>query len=200
MVIDIILVIVTLTGFYLGFNRGIIKTVFTVLSLTLGMVAAFKFAPITTDLLSNLLSTSNPLMFIAGFLLSFVVTMILIRTLANGLEGILKTANINFINQLLGGAVTAGFLIMAFSVLLQFGEKAHLVDKQSMAESKTYGYLKQYPPYVYDLAGKLWPVAEEFWHQSLDMMDKLENMGVEKSESEPNVFDIPDEGEDTSSY
>lgn len=193
-VIEIVLFIFVAYGFYLGFSKGIIKTVFTVLSYILGLMAAFKFAPTMTNFLESSFSTNNPLMFIAGFLLSFLLTMILIRMMARGLEGVLQTANINIINQLLGGALLAAFMILVYSMLLWFGDKSQLIDEETKYDSISYPYLKEYPSMVFELGKTVQPVFDDFWKASAEFMDKI-NGSVERSESEE-LFDIPDDDED----
>ncbi len=190
MVIDIIFVIALLWGFYLGFSKGIIKTIFTLASILLGLLAAFKFAPATTNFLETALKNTNPLMFLAGFLVTFVATMYLIRLFARGLEGIFKAANINFINQTVGGVVLAGVMILMYSMLVWFGDQAHIINQDVKEESMTYEYLKQYPDQVKGVAGVVRPTFEEFWDQSVSMFDKLERMGMEKTDADAMIYDI----------
>lgn len=192
MVIDIIFVITAIWGFYLGFSRGIIKTVFTILSLVFGLMAAFKFAPAATDFLESTFNNNNPLMFLAGFLLSFVVTMLVIRMIAKALEGILKTANINIINQILGGVLVSGILIVVYSTLLWFGSEAHIVKDAEKEDSRTYVFLKEVPEHAKVITGRLKPVLLDFWDHSVNMMDRMEKLS-EKSEGEPEIYDIDDE-------
>lgn len=195
MVIDIIFVITLLYGFYLGFSKGIISTIFTILSLVFGLMAAFKFAEPTTDFLEKAFGSTNPLMFLAGFLLSFVIVMIIIRMLARGLEGALKTANINVLNQLAGGVLLSGIMILLLSVLVWFADQAHLIDNETKRKSITYEHLETFPGQAKGLAYWFKPMFEEFWNSSLDMMDRLEEMSVEQTESQPNIYDIPEEVE-----
>ena len=155
MTLDIIFLIFAGYGFYIGYSKGIIGTVFTILAYTLGLIAGIKFAPSMTNMLEDLFSNNNPLMFFAGFLLSFVLVMIVIRTMAKGLEGILKTANINVINKIIGGAVFTGLMIVMHSVLVWFGDSAHLVDEQTKRTSITYPYTKPLPGQAYQVALKL---------------------------------------------
>ena len=197
MAIDIIFVLTMLYGFYIGFSKGIIKTVFTVLSIVFGLLAAFKFAPAMTDFLESASGSHNPLMLIAGFLLSFVLTMVIIRMIARGLEGVLKTANINVINKLAGGVLLAGVLILLYSVILWFGNQATLINDATKRKSMTYVYLEKFPSQAKNMAYKAQPVFQEFWNQSLDMMDRLEEMKPVKEESQPNIYDIPDDTETT---
>lgn len=191
-IIEILFGIVVFSGFYLGFSRGIIKTVFTVLSLVFGLMAAFKFAPATTKFLETTFRDDNPLFFLAGFLLSFIIMMLLIRTLARGLEGVLKTANINIVNQLAGGVLLGGIFVLIFSTLLTFSYQTHLLSPETKEKSMTYPYLEQYPTYVYAAAEKMKPMFQEFWDQSIRMMDRMEEMSIEQTE-ETTVEDRSDE-------
>lgn len=182
-------------GFYLGFSRGIISTIFTIISFTFGMMAAFKFSPAMTKFLEDVFSTSNPLMFIAGFLLSFVITMVFLRLIARGLETLLETAQINIINQILGGVLLSGMMILVYSMLLWFSEQSRLVDEASKEQSFTYTYLQEFPGQVWSFGERLKPTFEEFWDYSVDMMDRLEEMSVERTESEPDIYDIEESEE-----
>ncbi len=192
MAIDIMFALAIISGFYIGFARGIIKTVFGVIALLFGLMAAFKFAPATTKFLETSFASNNPLMFLAGFLISFAATMFLIRMLARGLEGALKTANINGINKFAGGMLFAAVMVVVYSTLLWFGEQAHMINDQVKRESKTYVYLQKIPGQAQEVAGALQPVFKDFWDQSLDMMDRLEDMSVEQTETNE-VHDIKDD-------
>lgn len=192
MIIDIVFAIVVLYGFYLGFSQGIINTVFTVLSIFIGLLAAFKLAPAMSNFLETLFESSNPLMFFGGFLITFIITMFLIRTVARALEGLFRAARINFINQLVGGVVLSGVLALMLSMLVWFGDQAHLVDEGTKSQSMTYPYLKQYPQQIKGVAHVLRPTFEEFWDQSVDMLDKLEGMSLNSADNEPRIYDIQD--------
>lgn len=195
MAIDIMLAIAVASGFYIGFSRGIIGTVFTILSLVFGLMAAFKFAYPMTEFLKHTFGSDNPLMFAAGFALSFVLMMFIIRTIARGLEGILKTANINIINQVAGGMLIAIFNVFIFSYLLWFADQTHMVNKEVKEKSMTYIHIKEFPEHLKVVGVKIKPLVKDFWNQSLDMMDRMEEMSLERTEN-ANVYDIPDDPAD----
>lgn len=194
MVIDVIFAVFALWGFYLGFSRGIIKTVFTILSVVFGLMMAFRFGPDVTSFLETAVN-DNALMFLAGFLLTFVLTMVIIRLFASFLEGALESANINFINQAIGGTVMAGIMVLLYSVLLWFGDRSHLINEEAKQESTTYTYLEQYPELVWYYGEKAKPVLEDFWDHSIEFMDRLEDAKVQREESDPVIYDLPDEEE-----
>jgi len=196
MVLDIIFLMVGAYGFYLGFSRGIIRTVFTILSYTLGLIAAFKFSPAMTNMLKDIFSNNNPLMFIAGFLLSFILTMVILRMISRTLEGILESININIINQLAGGALLAAVMILIYSWLLQFADNSRVLTEDVKQESITYEYVKEYPKYINVAFQALKPTFEEFWYHAVDFMDQVQDMGestLERSETEPEIYDMEEE-------
>lgn len=191
--IDIVLLIVAGLGFMVGFSRGIIKTIFTILSYGLGVIAAIRFTPAVTNGLKQLTGEHSALMFIAGLLISFTVTMLVIRLLARGLEGMLQTANINIINQAAGGALTASVSILVYSVLLNFVVASSAQGEANMTEgSSTYVYLKEYPEMVWQVAKELKEPAQKFWNYAVDMMDQVENLS-ERAETENYFYDIDDD-------
>lgn len=197
MVIDIICLIFAAYGFYLGFSKGIIKTVFTLISIVFGIIAAAKFGPMMTDFLESVLNYHHGLMFIAGTLVVFGMTWLLIRILANSLEGILKTGNVNIINQAAGGAIMALLLVSLFSVFVLFGERSHIIDDSTKKESLTYGVLAAMPDKLMGVSQKLKPVFKEFWEYSINFMDRIEKGGGVEKKSSDTIFDI-DEDADSS--
>lgn len=192
MVIDVIFAIVAGYGFYIGFSRGIIKTVFTVISVIFGVIAAFRFGPFMTEVLESTFNSDNPLMFLAGFLLAFVLTMVLIRMFSSAIENVLESANINIVNQAAGGILTAGTMVLIYSVMLWFGDKSHLINNEAKRESMTYDYIEHFPEQVWAVGKQLKPTFENFWDHSIDFMDELEEMSLQRSE-DSEIFDIEEE-------
>ncbi len=197
MIIDLMFLGVAIYGLYIGFGRGIIKTVFTVASVVFGIVVAFRFSPDLTEFLETAFDSDNPLLFIPGFLLTLVITMILIRSVAKVFENGLKTANINFINQAAGAALTAAFTTLLFSLLLWFGDQAHLIKPETKRESFTYSFLERYPKATWDVLKKAKPSLQKFWGRSLEFLDRMEDYRVESSESEHTIYNIDEEGRRT---
>lgn len=189
MVVDLLFLAFAAWGFIMGFNRGIIQTVFTILSYTFGFTASVKFAPMMTDLLENLFNNQNPLMFLVGFIVCFVIFMLIIRSVANVLEGALEAANINIINKVIGGGVLAGLMILLYSVLLGWAVDSNTIDRTAIMDSATYPILKEYPAQVWKLVEALKPTFQEFWDYMIDFMDGLKGMSTETIESERSIRD-----------
>jgi uncharacterized membrane protein required for colicin V production len=190
MAIDIILVVVAVYGFYVGYSRGIIKTIFSVLSIAIGVLAALRFTPTVTTFLKQLFNQTSPLMFVAGIIATFLLTMALLRLVGKGFEGILETANINVINQVIGGVFMAAVLVFLYSSILWFVLKASFRNAEEITvESQTYPFLKEYPQTVYSFTGKLKPLVQDFWDYTLKVMDDVQGL-TEKEESGTEIYNI----------
>ncbi len=193
MIIDIIFLIIALWGFYQGYSRGIIKTVFTVFSIVFGLMIAFKLTPAATRFLETAFNTTNALTFIAGFLLVFVLTMIIIRMTARFLEKSLEAAQINIINKFAGGVLLLSIYTLIYSWLLWFGSQAHIITEQTSKESISYPMLREFPGKMKVAFNFLKPGFQDFWHESVRFIDRIDAKSLERTESEPTIFDIPDE-------
>lgn len=190
MMIDLFFAIVAGYGFFLGFTKGIISTVFTILSYLFGLLAAFKLSPAVTRFLETAMSSQHPMLFIAGFAIAFFGTMFLVRFIAKALSSGLRSANINVVNQAAGGILLAAIMTWLYSLMLWFGVQSHIVKDSTIRDSMTYPYLKNYPTLAWNAFGKLRPTLLEFWDNSIDFMDRVEKVGVEKSEDDINIYDI----------
>lgn len=193
MIIDILFLIIAGWGFYQGFTRGIIKTVFTVFSIVFGLLVAFKLSPAATRFIETAFGTDSPFTFIAGFLLAFFLTMIVIRLTAQFLEKSLEAANINVINKFAGGLLLVSLYTFIYSILLWFSDKSHIITPETSQQSVTYVYLKEFPGKMRTAYEFVKPGFQDFWKESVKLVDRMQEKSLEKTESQPTIFDIPDE-------
>jgi len=149
--------------------------------------------------MENLLDYHNGLMFLAGMIVTFGLSLLFIKAIANGFEGILKSANINILNKIFGGGVMMTLLVSVFSLLVLFGDKSHVIDDNTKLESKTYPLLQKMPDVMLDMGKKIKPFFSEFWTYSVDFMDKLEKgskKNIERSDKNT-LYDYDDDGNRT---
>lgn len=191
MPIDITFLIAFALGFRHGYTRGIISTVFNVLAYIFGVVLAFKITPTTTNIMERLFNSANPSMFIAAFLVNVVIIMFMLRQTANAVEGVLNAVYLGAINRVLGGAVMSGVSILIFSILVWFAVRVQFVNDATLQESRTYPFLKDLPGRAKSVAIRLKPVATEVWDSSLSWMDRLEKFGIDKTDGQQKIYDIP---------
>ena len=190
MIIDILFALAFGYGFLVGYSKGILETVFKIFGYLIGVVAAIKFALPIQRILEDSFDTDNPAMYIVGLLLSFLVTMMIVKFAANLIENILEKANINIINQVFGGLLVSGFMVLIYSLLLYFAQASHLISNETERSSYTYEYLEEFPEKTWTFMSYLKDPILEFWEGSVDFIDKLGEISEDNLETKENVFDI----------
>lgn len=194
MTIDIIFIAVFGYGFWQGYNRGIISTLFGLSAYIFGVVFAFKITPTTTNLLERLFNSENPTMFLAAFVVNLVFIMFIMRAAARGITGLFEAAYLGVVNQALGGLLMGGMAVLIYSVLLWFMVKVQFLNDTTLSESRTYPLLQTLPSRARTVAIRFKPLAEDMWGTSLDWMNRLEKFGIEKTnDNKPKLYDLPDD-------
>ncbi len=182
MVIDIIVCLLVALGFYQGFTKGLINTVFATLSLVIAIVAALKLSPIVIELLQRVININPAVIFVIGFVLTFIGVLALIRFIGKRLENLATTLNLGAIDKILGG----GLLGMFYAILISFGiffvNKVGLISDIQKEKSMTYTYLEPLPEASKGVGEKLRPVFQGFWNKLIDTMDTIKEKGEELQE------------------
>jgi membrane protein required for colicin V production len=199
MAIDIITMLVLALGFWQGFSRGIISTLFNLLAYLFGFIIAFRMTGVATTALERILNTDNPLMPIAGFLLNLTVVFIIMRAASGGFESILNFAYLGLANRILGGILTGGFYVLIFSILLWFMVKATLVNDDVLQEARLYPILEDMPLRAKNTVVRFKPLALELWDDSATWLDRIERYGEDRVEQRKSFYkpDSDDGIEDT---
>lgn len=179
MFLDIITCLLVAFGFYQGFSKGLIKTVFATLSLVIGIVAALKLSPIVINVLQRALDISPAITFVLGFVLTFIVVMALIRFLGNSLEKVVKSIHIGGVNKLLGGLVLGLFYALLISFGVYFVDKVELISTETKEASFTYPLLEPMPRAAQGVGEQVRPIFNEFWNKMLETMDAVKEKGEE---------------------
>ena len=177
MIIDIIAALLVAYGFYTGYNRGIIKTVFNTLSIFIGILAALKLSPIVIGILEKLITTAPAIVFILGFVITFILVLGLIRFAGKKLEQMFKTVHINFVNKLLGGALMSIFFLVIFSYGIWGLSELRVLNQSTSEKSIAYPIVKPIPQASKKIFIKLKPVFEGFWDKVVVTMDKIKEKG-----------------------
>ncbi len=199
MIIDIFFFIAVGYGFYLGFSKGILGTIFGIFGFLLALVASFKFAPAATDFIQRAFHTENPMTFLAGFFSMFLLALWIVRKFVSTLEAGLAKANLSIINQAAGGLLMAALLVFAYSNVVKFAETAHLISEETSYEARTYPLIETFPAKTKDIWEKTKPVFQEFWNESVEFLDRMQAMSEQKRKQEKKE-NAKEKGEETTIF
>ena len=204
MAIDIIALVFFLYGFYVGYNRGIIRTIANVIAYVFGIMAAIKLTPVVTAILQRAANSDNPFYYVTSFVLILFVIIVLIRMVAKGMENVFQAAYLGPVNRIMGAGITALLSTLIFSVLLSFAVKTTFLTKTdpTLAQSRTYPALEMMPEQAMKVLVNVRPFMEDFWNNSAKWVDQVKQYGLEKTETSPQIYDIhedrpikPEEGQ-----
>ncbi len=181
-------------GFMAGFKEGIVKTVLSVLSFFLAILAAFKFSPAVTRVLETSMGAYSPLMFIAGALITFFVARWIVAFVAEAITGVLEVSHVNLLNQLLGGGLLGFFFIFVFSVFVSFADGVQVIDAETKGSSRTFQYLEPIRTTTLTTLGSLKPFATDFFKEVGRAMDDMSNASKKPSyDSNSTIYNAPPE-------
>ena len=192
MYIDILFVAAVGYGFFKGFSEGIINSIFSVLSIVIAFMAAFKLSPYMTEMLEKGFDIYNPFMFLAGFGVTFFLTKWLLKFVSEFITGILEVAHVNLVNQTIGALILTVIFSFIFSVLIWFADSIRVLSPQQKATSISYRFLEPLRESGFKLIGNSKPIFQNFLSHTDKMLDGVEKQQIQKKESKTDIYNIPD--------
>ena len=175
MAIDIIAILIAVYGFYLGYTKGIVKTIFGIVSIFIGLLAALKLSPYLVKGLEKATGSNSPLIFLLGFALTFVLTLFLIRFLGNRFEDLLKAIKINFFNQVLGGVALSLIFLLLFSYSIWFADQVKFIPETTKKAIYTYTALNTLPDKSKQAFAYIKPLFREFSEKARETIERVKN-------------------------
>lgn len=128
MIIDIIFATVFAYGFVLGYRAGVVKILLTGFSILIGLFLAVKYTSDMNELIKEFFRLKGAFLPIVSFFMAFIVSMLVIRLAAQLLEAFLKTMDLDMFNQIAGGLVVASMLLILYSGIIWFLQKAEIIS------------------------------------------------------------------------
>jgi len=171
--LDIIVVLVVAFGFYAGYSRGLIKTVFDTLSLFIGILAALKLSPIVINFFDSITNVSPTITYLVGVVITFLLVMALVRFVGRKMEDVLEAANINVLNKLAGGALQGLFFAFLLSMLIWVLGNYNVINPSIKDSSVTYELLEPLPEAGKTVFKAVKPIFESFWEKTVEVMESI---------------------------
>jgi membrane protein required for colicin V production len=177
--IDVGFLIFLAYGFYLGYSRGIIKTVYSIISILVAILLSFKISPLLIDVIDSTLKLGPTFSFILGFVLTFVIIVFAIRLIGKAFEKVLKTVKLNFINKIAGGVMMAVLFLVCYSWILWFLNQTSIISEQQHNQSITYERLEPIPNQTREAFKQLKPAFEGFWEKSTEAINESKEQATD---------------------
>lgn len=100
--VDIVLLIPLLWGAFMGFRKGLVLELASLVGLILGIYGAIKFSGFTAEKLTEFVEVSEEWLGLLSFLITFIGIVFAVFIFARILDRTLKMVALGFVNRLLG--------------------------------------------------------------------------------------------------
>lgn len=153
--LDIIILVCFIPALVQGLRNGFISQFISLAAIFFGAWLAFRFSEVTCDWLANYLpNVSGAVLHALGFVIVFVIVVLILHFIGNLLEKVLKFATLGWLDKLLGlafalakAALVLGLIAIVFSTL---NDKFGMVSAEKLDASMLYNPIK-------DMAYKVFP-------------------------------------------
>lgn len=152
-VIDIVLALFLVHGFYKGFKNGLLIELASIIALVAGLYCAFHFSDFVAVFISDKLKWDERHVNISAFVITFVAVILGVYLLGKVLTKIVQVLLLGMINKLLGGVFGLLKTLIILGVLLVFlDEKIGLsgwISEETKNGSFIYEVFYQIGDFVY---------------------------------------------------
>lgn len=141
-ILDLVILIFTGILMILGFRKGFIISLATLVALILGLYLAIRFSFWTSGLIQKYLEVSPGYLPVISFIVTFILVLIGVLVIGKMVEKLVDLAGIGFLNHLAGlilGFIKATLILsLVFYILLIVDPKEKLITPKAKNESVFY--------------------------------------------------------------
>lgn len=146
-------------------QRGFIVAIFSIVAIIVGLAAAIKLSAVAAEYLKDSINISAQWLPVISFLVVFIGVMLLVRLGANLLQKTVELAFLGWVNRVAGALLYVLLYTIVFSILLFYIVQLNIINKDTIAASKTYPYIEPVGPYVINLLGMIIPFFRDMFEQ-----------------------------------
>lgn len=171
--IDIVLLVFFVFGFYQGFRRGLIFTIFRVLALLLGVLFAIKFTPQGAAYLQTAIGLKSKTGLIFAFLGILSIVYVGVFLVGKMIDMLVKVVQLGLANRIAGGIVSIITYLFLFSALLKIIDALGIITPETRTESKAYPAFVAFAPLVTEGMGYVIPPMKNMFEDIKAQVDSL---------------------------
>lgn len=178
MVLDILFAIVFIAGFYYGYQKGVVNTIFSILGFVLGTLIITKFNEKMTIYLSQHTSMNQSYLPIVSIFCLIVFIALFFKLMSWSSEQLLKSFSLTSVNRIIGGALFSSLVTFLFSTLLWYANQAHYLESETKEKSMTYAFVQPLSPLFTNAVGTAVPAFKDMYSNMSNEMDSVQTKHV----------------------
>jgi membrane protein required for colicin V production len=144
--VDIVIVVPLLYAAWIGFRKGLIIEVFTLLALLVGIYAGIHFSDWTSNLIKDKINIEGRYLPVVAFTLTFLAVGAMVYFAGKMIERMLKVVNLSPVNKILGlffGVIKMLYTLSILIILIEtYDERGSFIPLDVKEESYLYNPVK----------------------------------------------------------
>jgi len=161
--LDIIVFIVLAAGFYFGYKKGIVNTLFMLLGYMIGTTLVLKGNEYMLHYLSKNTQVNKAYLPILSIFVLIVFIVLFYKLMTWGADQLLKAFHLSTINQVIGGALFATLVLFLLSTIVWYIDRAKLITDETKTKSYTYVPVSKLSPVLINAVGVAMPVFKNMY-------------------------------------
>lgn len=163
--IDIVFAIMMIVAIFKGYRKGLIIAAFSIIAFIIGLAAALKLSAVVATYLQQNISVSTKWLPFLSFALVFFAVVLLVNWGGKLIEKTVEMALLGWANKLGGILLFAALYTIIYSIFLFYAIKINLFNKETIAQSVVYPFVKPWGPVVIDSFGSIIPIFKNTFAQ-----------------------------------
>jgi len=163
MIIDILLLIFAIAGFWWGYTRGILGTLAMVCAYIGVILVTLKISPWLMDFLTNNFQIGKVFALIFGTIAIIVLLVFLVHFLAKRIANSFKKGKLSGSEKILGGIVMLCMGIIFYSMILWPLNQFRMVGEKAKQSSISYPTLEAMPVKARSVVEEFKPLFSRYW-------------------------------------
>jgi membrane protein required for colicin V production len=136
--IDIIIGVLLLISVVAGWRQGLVRQVFGILALLLGVFCAYKFSGFTAHHLSKWFAMNEAVTNAVAFAVTFIAVLFLVILIGRIADKFIKMVALGLVNRLLGAVLCALKAVLIISICLIILRSFDLLPAEKVRDSFFY--------------------------------------------------------------
>jgi membrane protein required for colicin V production len=179
MIIDIVLLVFALTGFWLGYTKGVVRTLVMVAAYTVAVLVTLKISPWLMEFLSKTLPIGKVFALIFGTIAILVSLIFLIHWIAKKLDTSFQKGKLSGSDKIIGGVIMLIVGVLFYSMLLWPINQFNMIGEKSKASSMSYKTLETIPLKTRTFVEGFKPLFNHFWEVMEDTIQEAQTKSSE---------------------
>lgn len=177
MILDVIVLLFVIYGFYKGIREGFFVSVAAFLSFMIGVIAALKFSNIIKSYMYLRFSWDSTFMSIVAFVVTFSLAIFFVHLVAKIVTKIINVMYLGLFNRLLGGLFEVLRVLLFACILLSLFEKFNMtyifITQEALQSSRFYVF---YTSVAQDILPSLFHLVDTLFDKSVDVIKDIKEI------------------------